>query len=953
MKISRRDFIHAGCAIAASAVMPISVQAGLIHRGGSSFSGGAMQINTTSIQNGGDFPFLNLMKSGSTWGLTSQVTPYVVEPSLLDANGWPTSIPVGTSIQTQFFAPLQSERPGNYVFKWSGNGTAFVNAGNTAIAYTITAASIAAQCVLTCSPGTGNNAFNVRVGQPIVISGISGVGWASIGASWTILAVDLINNKITIGFNSSGLGAPTLTSAKAINTLSTAVSTGLAGAGRYVLSTTNGGILSLFAGTTAINSSIDYPHDMIFCHEDDEAAVDAGQIFGVKFLQKYQAANFGVIRHLGWQAANTFQITNWNSRRPINLAYYGGTELRSSIYGGITSNSGNAYTCSFPSIHSSDGTVWTSGAPKDKDTVIVTFNASATASGLCSLDVGSTGSPINILNEFSNPLSVGTNSYPIGLNNVTVAQRQFSIACLVYDVALNAWIKIGGDIAQGGCGLENGAPYEIMLALCQRLGAHPYFVMCQFALDPMTNFVPSLASFIFSSWPSWMVPRFEGPNETWNASGGNQTNYANNKQLLVNGAQSLSGVITSGTYNVSAFTYPSTASGVGFADITLSTPGNVFIIGSHINPVSFGGITNLPSSGFYVTAINVVANPNVITVQFTPTGSYTSGGTVTPSTNDFSNWYGKVLSTIGQACATVYGINNLGSKYWVLAGVQTGQGSSQSAAASWAGPRLSSTSYVRANNPQSPYTATSASLWTSHIACTQYWQPTQYGTGTETTASATFAAVKLIGTIVNGVLTISSTQLGTVTTGLNVFGQNIALSAGVTVVSGAGSTWTLSDLTLNMTINSLYMGNDSTGVLESYADSSNGSGGANNLGLTNLNTYYQSWVAYGQTLTNNQGSRIGLTGYEGGYSPDYSSSGNTQLDVFRYATKFVASSPGNPTGLQGWYATNLTNFKSAGGVFPSEFIATGKFPTNNAWSVLENIYQSPDAPQWNAIISFH
>ncbi len=50
------------------------------------------------------------------------------------------------------------------------------------------------------------------------------------------------------------------------------------------------------------------------------------------------------------------------------------------------------------------------------------------------------------------------------------------------------------------------------------------------AIDPATDFMPSLAQFCRDNGPSWMVPRFEGPNELWNNAGGfYQTGYANAK----------------------------------------------------------------------------------------------------------------------------------------------------------------------------------------------------------------------------------------------------------------------------------------------------------------------------------------------------------------------------------------------------------------------------------------
>ena len=55
-----------------------------------------------------------------------------------------------------------------------------------------------------------------------------------------------------------------------------------------------------------------------------------------------------------------------------------------------------------------------------------------------------------------------------------------------------------------------------MVRLCAEIGAHPYFVTPTLAIDPATDYMSSLAQYCRDFGPAWMVPRFEGPNETWN-----------------------------------------------------------------------------------------------------------------------------------------------------------------------------------------------------------------------------------------------------------------------------------------------------------------------------------------------------------------------------------------------------------------------------------------------------
>lgn len=286
------------------------------------------------------------------------------------------------------------------------------------------------------------------------------------------------------------------------NTAVSGSKTSTNGVGRYVFSTTDA---RFSVGITAVGSP--RISNLQVFHIDDEAALNAGEVFGARFKQRLAEANFGVIRFLNWQVGNTTNVTTWATRKPQTYVYYSGTELRGIIYAGRTTNVGNAYAATLPDFRL-----------EDKATVSVKFNASC--NGPCTLNVNGTGN-INILNAYANALM--TSNYPIG-------NSWQSIATLVYDATLNAWIKQGGDAALGSVGLQNGCPPELMLRLCAEIGAHPYFVTPALAIDPATDYMPSLAAYCRANGPAWMVPRYEGPNETWNnASGFFSTGYAKSK----------------------------------------------------------------------------------------------------------------------------------------------------------------------------------------------------------------------------------------------------------------------------------------------------------------------------------------------------------------------------------------------------------------------------------------
>jgi hypothetical protein len=541
------------------------------------------------------------------------------------------------------------------------------------------------------------------------------------------------------------------------NKLVSGSKTSTSGSGRYVFSTVD----SRFAvGISAIGSP--RISNLQVFHVDDEAALNAGQVFGVRFKQRLAEANFGVIRFLNWQLGNTTNVTTWATRKPATYVFYSGTELRGSLYAGLTTNTGAAYSATL------DGFKLV-----DKATITVKFNASN--AGPCTLNVSGTGN-INILNAYSTALS--GNNYPIG-------GTWQSIATLVYDATLNAWIKQGGDGALGSIGLQNGCPPELMVRLCAEVGAHPYFVTPPLAIDPATDYMPSLAAYCRANAPAWMIPRFEGPNELWNNAGGfYQTGYARAKAVAYGWGQ------------------------------------------------------------------------------------------------DTHNWYGKVMSVLGQAVSTVYAGDR--TRYQVLCGVQTATGSSASGTAS-SNPRLASTKYLaQAAPPQAPYTKTPASNWVTHVCCAQYYAPSDYNTAQETLAAASYFTL-------------------------------------------AGSPA------------------QQMSIATEYAKTANGGTGLYT--LAKCAVFYANWKAWALGFGVKK-----MCGYEGGYSPDYTALGKTQIDIFRAASKLTPV-------LNEFTTINYKNFMSLsdGGFtaeFPSSFQLSGRSPSNNVWALLEDIYAA-NTPQWTAIVAFN
>ncbi len=278
-------------------------------------------------------------------------------------------------------------------------------------------------------------------------------------------------------------------------------STGSATNGDFTFSpgTTNP-VLQITAGTNLTNVEM--------FHEDDEALVDAGEVFNTKFLDTLAYLNPGVIRFMDWQWNNTSNVSQWAHRKPLNYATYADHEFRASAYAGVTTNSGEAYSVAAPPA-------W--GGLVHGALVIVKFNATGSTDSP-TLNVGGTGAK-TIRDQTGYTLQSSTR-YP----------TSGKMGTLIYSAAQDVWMKRGGDTFKGDWFIENGPPIETMLRLCEEVGAHPWFCPPCYTCDTH-EWLTGLATYVEANAPSWMIPRYEvAPNETWNGGGGFHGTYYAKKQ---------------------------------------------------------------------------------------------------------------------------------------------------------------------------------------------------------------------------------------------------------------------------------------------------------------------------------------------------------------------------------------------------------------------------------------
>jgi hypothetical protein len=696
--------------------------------------------------------------------------------------------------------------------------------------------------------------------------------------------------------------------------------TSAAGSGRYVFSLTDHHItLAITAlGSPAISNL------QVF-HADDETLLNAGEVFGVKFKQRLVEGKFGVLRFLNWTRTNVSNVTTWATRKTLNHVFYNGMEYRSSLlatsltYGGLGNS---ALSVSAPSG-------WAGLVDKALVHIIFGSNISSPQFGTTTLTSGSANVPWTAHGlSVNNRMAFDPSSSATIPSNITALQKYWIVA--VPDVN-----TVQVSATQGGTAIVMTATstgtVTVNPVLTLNVGATADVDILSHTSDPLstrTNSYP-LANKIGTFF-------YDAQLACWIKYGGDTAfgSRGLDNGIPIEDCVRLCAEVGAHPY----FTTPTFAQ-TPMTDYT-------FQMASYIKANSPGWM--VPRIEGSNELWNTAAGFHQTTYANQIAKSYGWG-------LDYNNWIGKAISTIGQDVAKAYGVAQADVKtqtaYHVICGVQTGLGSSFPGGTSGSNARLSSTQYLL-QSPQSGYLASAASNWVTHVCCAQYMTPSAYGQASETTLANAFAGKAFVASITGGVMTVSAinaSNSAALAVGDTIFDSGVfacsQLPSGVTIASlgtGAGTTGTynLSANASGITLSSRNMtaAADLTAV-KTYVDTLNS--GATGVPLTKLSTWYSSWASYAAFFN------CGLCGYEGGYSPDYSNSGgNALVDMLRAAGK-------QHFDMFGLYTANLNLFAGVGGIFPSEFQFSGsvnvKGYSTDAWSVLEDIYQSPNPPQFEAI----
>ena len=375
------------------------------------FNGGKSQVQSQTLLEGGDYPFINMMKTMQSWTYISPQLPVV--PIDLDTDGYPKVIN-NSGVSNIIFLPPSKLGPGTtWVMDWDGRGQAGI--------------------------------YNNSGGSTNITNGatFSNVGGAA-------------SNYVEFNLPTSEDGQCTIY----INAVGTAGS--------------------------------DYVHNMRVYLLSEKTRINAGEIFGQDFLNVLTTANPGVIRFLNWQNTNYSAVSTYATEKPESYYSYYADEYRGSLL--VTSGiggTGDNFTGTF-------GT----GPPVDKMTLLYPPNHDSVGTNWM-FNLNSTGYvPIYTMERAF---------YQVPYRNLSNG----SLCVLVYDADAGVWFKQGG-YSGNQSGINSGPPPSICVKLCMKVGAHPYFLVPTFAFDPLTDWVTSVDNYIQANAPSWMIPRYETPNENWN-----------------------------------------------------------------------------------------------------------------------------------------------------------------------------------------------------------------------------------------------------------------------------------------------------------------------------------------------------------------------------------------------------------------------------------------------------
>lgn len=452
----------------------------------------------------------------------------------------------------------------------------------------------------------------------------------------------------------------------------------------------------------------------------DYAAYQAGKIFSTQFLTRLAQANFGVYRFMDWLGStNVSNVTTWAMRKTQSYVTWADDEYRANLSAGVTSgNSGNDYAITVPGTY-----VWpgytTGGAAVNKQTMHLRLNADSTFVNNSQADDGTGGNFTLTITSLS-PLTFNWPSNPlVNGNAVCLATNQKGGDQILGTSPNQPYYVVGtsGDnfnlaLTPGGSAISASSSGAGFAAITQLPTLTIDGVNKIPLLGPLSTAINSAGQMPIATFGSsvqiWITLTYDAVLNCWLMAGGNS--------------------------NVG-----------GSAGIQSLVPLEVCLelckeLGMHPH-WSLPGLALDPPTDYATSLANYCKanNPgwmiphwepgNEIWNGITPVSTYAAAKAFAywGTSGSLHDWYGMVLSIMGQGVASVYGAGNLGTTYEVMCGVKTGDGLNPPGGSE--NPRLGPSQWTIQNQPaQSGYTISQANSWASSILPATYIAPSMRGT---------------------------------------------------------------------------------------------------------------------------------------------------------------------------------------------------------------------------------
>lgn len=256
---------------------------------------------------------------------------------------------------------------------------------------------------------------------------------------------------------------------------------GTNGTVRFTVGTLNGMVYNLMDGNGTASRARLY-------RADQAPNVANGERWNPDFLAKIRALNVGTLRFMDWLNTNNSTTTKWAHRGVVNDFCYGPGKWLTSAWGGTVSGTNNYTGAAAPGTP----VTWTDGEIYQGHIL----NA-RTGGGACTLDIGGRG-PKTIVDRY--------NVSPPTSPTITADMN----ATFRYDGTLDRLVFGSGPIAAG-------APYEVMIDLCNTVNANGWFNI-PFAADD--DYITQGSTLWKNTANANLIETNEYSNEVWNTAFG-------------------------------------------------------------------------------------------------------------------------------------------------------------------------------------------------------------------------------------------------------------------------------------------------------------------------------------------------------------------------------------------------------------------------------------------------